>query len=660
MTSFLRLLGLRSRRFIYFAFRFVGALLNLLPRRLVFFMLVLSDALGLKGRRRFDQAYFPYVTAHLARHPDFRFAVGPAATFKSSSAVVLHGIGAYREACRWIKANRLASAPPAGVLGADIAFALLHSHFELGEFAQASAAVADMPRLDLANAPDLSFLLAMLHIIADDERAAIAQMQQSCRDRPALFRPHQNIAARSHHAYAPNALDRQSGALGHLFDLCNFAGQRATHVGRGDIGVRLYERALDAQARLRQENPPQPSQELSRWLVDCGVPLDRLRLIPEEWSTQIGHLGMLDILFRMQDLGWWSGEPVIVVRRNLIANPAFLSLFQCRCRIVVIGETIPETLAEELLSLQRWCGLNFNAFRLPDGRVVPWQEAGALAMVQWEQDGRGDPLGDAYDRELGSTNAPNETFQRLRQRAGMGPDDWYVCLHTRDAAHYFEFGGTGQTHRNAPIEASFEAIRFVTDKGGWVIKLGGPDSPKLPHLERTIDYALSEFRSDVMDIHLIRHARAFVGTTSGLTNVAISLGIPCAIVNAITTDAQLWNENVRFAPKPVRRADGTMLTQHELTTAPWRWRVFDASVLGRSGAYPQTNSADEILGTVREVVAVAEGTSTEYEAGYQAASLLARWRSDLSVPYYYGAGRISIDFLARYADEFLRAPSRQA
>eukprot|EP01043_Picozoa_sp_COSAG02_P099122 COSAG02_NODE_35245_length_471_cov_1.088710_1_plen_83_part_01 len=70
----------------------------------------------------------------------------------------------------------------------------------------------------------------------------------------------------------------------------------------------------------------------------------------------------------------------------------------------------------------------------------------------------------------------------------------YVCLHTRDASHYAEVDGTGQTHRNSPIETYLDAIRAVTDKGGWVIKLGGPNSPRLPSLDRTIDYALSDFR----------------------------------------------------------------------------------------------------------------------------------------------------------------------
>ena len=285
---------------------------------------------------------------------------------------------------------------------------------------------------------------------------------------------------------------------------------------------------------------------------------------------------------------------------------SFFRLFESFGKLVVIGETVSERVGEELLSLQRWCGMNFNAFRLPSGTVVPWQDAGAQALDHWEKEGGGIPLRDAYDRIFGVGLTSPKSFEQFRETWGMKPDDWYVCLHIRDAAHYFELKGTGQTHRNSPIESYLDAIRFITGKGGWVIKLGGPNSPKLPQIDRAVDYALSGVSSDLLDIHLIRHARAFIGTTSGLTNVAVSFGIPSAIVNGITTDAQLWNKNVRFALKPVRLADRSMLTQRQLTSTPWRWRVFDAAVLGRNGGRPENNSADEILQAVKEVLAPGE------------------------------------------------------
>jgi putative glycosyltransferase (TIGR04372 family) len=643
----LKLSRLQRRRFTHLCFITAGAALNVLPLTFVFLLLVVCEQIRLPGRRRLAVAYQPYAVAFLTAHPSWRFSETIKSWLPHASVQVLFGIGAYREAAA-------ARFDEVALHSVEAAIAVARARFELGRFREArNVASACAGHVELQKVPELAYLKAILDLIDGDEAEALASISRACRGKFRFLRPHQNLASRPDPDYVPNYLDVLCEAPGRLFDLCNFAGERITHVGRGDIGVNLYARALAAQAQLRSLRPPVLSAELAQLLAELEIPFDELRLIPQEWTTQIGHLGMLDILFRMRELGWWLGKPLIVTGRGLIANGAFFRLFERFGKVLVIGETISDLVAEELLSLQRWCGLNFNAFRLPSGEVVAWQEAGALAIAQWEREGRSHPLRDEYDRIYGSSVEAVGSMRRLRQAFGMKPDDWYVCLHTRDASHYFEFAGTGQTHRNSPIESYLEAIRFVTNRGGWVIKLGGPNSPKLPALERTIDYALSDFRSELMDISLIRNAKAFIGTTSGLTNVAISFGIPSAIVNCITTDAQLWNSAVRFALKPVRLADGTMLTQSQLTSSPWRWRVFDAAVLGRSGAHPETNTPDEICAVLQEVEALASGRLVEFEREYDAKGLLLRWTTQLALPHYYGTSRPSLYYLKKYETEFL-------
>ena len=467
--------GLRRRELIHLAFIVAGAALNILPHRIAFLLLVACDVVKLPYRRHLERAYHPYATSFLAAHPRWAFSGRVIPRFPAHSARVLVGIGAYREACELIAAQRLAKN------STEITMALARVSFELAEFKQARSAVsASCLAVEVQRVPDLALFKGMLDITDGDENAALQSVRRACRKMPSLMRPHQNIAARPSSDYVPNYLDVLCGPPGRLFDLCNFTGQRVTHVGRGDIGVRLFARALAAQSELRSLPPPSLSPELAQLLDGLGISFDELRIIPEEWTTQIGHLGMLDILFRMRDLGWWSGKPLMVVRSGLVANQAFFRLFERFGKVLVIGETVSDLVGEELLSLQRWCGMNFNAFRLPNGEVVPWQDAGALAIEQWEQEDRGHPLRDEYDRIYGSSREVAEDFQHIRERWGMKPDDWYVCLHTRDASHYFELAGTGQTHRNSPIEACLDAIRFITAKGGWVIKLGGPNSPKLP------------------------------------------------------------------------------------------------------------------------------------------------------------------------------------
>jgi putative glycosyltransferase (TIGR04372 family) len=634
------------RRLIHIFLISAGVVLRILPHWMVFPLFVACDIIGVPGLRRVEAAYQPRVALMQARHPGLCFGEPWSRYFPGSSASVLFGIGAYRECAQLVSDEGLA------IRSADMTVLATRALFELGEFKKARDGMwMRASGVELEEEPVLADIKGMLDIIDGDEAAALDSFSRARRGFTHLMRPHQNIAARMSPAYAPNYLDTLCGAPGRLYDLCNFTGQRVTHVGHGDVGVRLFGRALAAQAELSSRPPPKLSPALTALLEDLDISFDELRIIPEEWTTQIGHLGMLDILFRMRELGWWSGKPVMVVRPALVANVAFFRLFERFAKLLVVGGVDP--VAEELLSLQRWHGLNFNAFRLPNGDVVPWQEAGALAIEQWEKEGRGHPLRDEYDRLFGTAHHMDGAFQHIREEWGMKPDDWYVCLHTRDASHYSELAGTGQTHRNSPIEAYLDAIRFVTSKGGWVIKLGGPNSPKLPVMDRTIDYAFSDFKSDLLDIHLIRNARAFIGTTSGLTNVAISFGIPSAIVNGITTDSQLWNKTVRFTLKPVRLADGTMLTQSQLTSTPWRWRVFDAAVLGRSGGCPENNTPDEISGTVREVVALANGSSAEFEADYDAEALRSRWKSQFSPPYYYGTSTPGLYYLKKHETELL-------
>lgn len=619
-------------------------LLNLLPPRLAFLILFSFEIGELRNRRLLERAYRVYCAALLAKKPDLQYSGLLRRCFPVLSAELLLRIGADWEAYDLVVQDRLAARSP------ELANMMVRALFELGEFDKAYRLVSQLD-LRAGSEPEchLAFLKGMLEIIAGNEARAIESMSDACRGVPDYIRPHQNMASRPERNYHPNPLDFTCGSAGRLFDLCNFTGQRVTHVGRGDVGVGLFVRALAAQSELRSKAAPAISAEASHLLGRLGIPLDRLRVLPEEWTTQIGHLGMLDILFRMRDLGWWSGRPLIVVRPNFVANGAFFRLFERFADIVVIGETVSHALGEELLSLQRWYGMNFNVFQLPNGDVVPWQEAGALAIVQWEQEGRGHPLRDEYDRMFESTPNVRDDFRRMREAWGMKPDDWYVCLHTRDGSHYSEVDGAGQTHRNAPIETYLDAVSAITGRGGWVIKLGGPNSPRLPSLDHTIDYALSDFRSELMDICLIRHATAFIGTTSGLTNVAISFGIPCALVNCITTDPQLWNSDVRFALKPVRLADGTMLTQAQLTSPPWRWRMFDACVLSLNGAQPLNNTSDEIRAVVEEVVDLA----SRHAADVASQRLLSLWNQQLPLPHYYGASRISAYYLAKYECEFL-------
>ncbi|MGC2781626.1 MAG: hypothetical protein WA418_38920, partial [Bradyrhizobium sp.] len=224
---------LRHRRVVYLVFVVVGTILNLLPRRIVFLLLVIADAVRVPVRGGLYKAYSPYVTSYLVDQPEFRFSTALSRCFYGASVRVLYRIGAYREVVGAVRRDTLS------LDDTDIRYALVRSLFELGEFTDARDAAAGASPEELATVVDLAFHKAMVDMIASDEAGALDAMYWACRGSPSFFRPHQNIAARNSKHYVPNSLDVLCGAPGRLFDLCNFTGQRVTHVGCGEIGIRL-------------------------------------------------------------------------------------------------------------------------------------------------------------------------------------------------------------------------------------------------------------------------------------------------------------------------------------------------------------------------------------------------------------------------------------
>ena len=183
--------GAHIQRLIYLVFLVIGAILQILPRRLVFSTMVLLDAVRLPHRERLSAAYLPYVTSFLVEEPNWRFAGRLGHAFPESAANVLFAIGAYRETSEWILTNGLA------LLSKEMTKLAAPSLFEYGEFDRARTAVAARASIvDLEQDPQLAFQMSMFDIIAGDRVSAVENMSRACRHSSSLMRPHQNIASR--------------------------------------------------------------------------------------------------------------------------------------------------------------------------------------------------------------------------------------------------------------------------------------------------------------------------------------------------------------------------------------------------------------------------------------------------------------------------------
>ncbi|MGJ4884599.1 MULTISPECIES: TIGR04372 family glycosyltransferase [unclassified Bradyrhizobium] len=422
------------------------------------------------------------------------------------------------------------------------------------------------------------------------------------------------------------------------------------HSGEGFHVPQVYTKLTETQKRLRRHLPA-PSPELKALLKKLDTDLSDVRLLSPDWSALIGHNGHLNVHLMMREMGWWQGQPLLLAYKDRIANKPFLSLFSEICPTLTLGENVTAGVWHELASLTPFIGDSHQAFRFEDGRAVYWNDAGSLALKQWESRQRSFPLRDIYDRRLLSDNRVEQTYQDYRRKWGMADGDWFVCLHVRDAQTRNDTEGVGESIRNASLASYLDAVRHITECGGWVVRMGGRKVPPFPQMERVVDYARSDDAFPEMDIHLMRRARMFIGTTSGFAYVASSFGIPTAMVNALSSIGLLWSTDTRFALKPVHRADGQMLSLREWTSEEYRWAYPTHESMARAKLVVSESSSDEILEAVREVLEISDPRRKGPAPGVD-----GKWERHVQVPGFFGSSRPSRYFLEKYAQDLLREP----
>jgi putative glycosyltransferase (TIGR04372 family) len=124
-----------------------------------------------------------------------------------------------------------------------------------------------------------------------------------------------------------------------------------------------------------------------------------------------------------------------------------------------------------------------------------------------------------------------EKAQMIRSKMGIRKEEWFVCLHVREGGFRNDFDR--REWRNASIGNYISAIKAITEAGGWVIRMGDNTMIPLPKMDRVIDYPFSPFKSDLMDLYLIKECRFYIASHSGILDVAVLFQKPLIIPNMV-------------------------------------------------------------------------------------------------------------------------------
>jgi putative glycosyltransferase (TIGR04372 family) len=255
---------------------------------------------------------------------------------------------------------------------------------------------------------------------------------------------------------------------------------------------------------------------------------------------------------------------------------------------------------------------------------------------------------------LSLTATDRQRGQEVVREMGLPDDAWFVCLHARESG-YSPADEHYHSYRNVDIASYEKAIADIRARGGWCIRMGDPSMRSIKPTAGVIDYALSRFKSDWMDIYLCATCRFFLGDNSGLFSLAGCFGTVAALTNTtpLSCGYSAYCGHLSIPKQMLRH--GRVMTLAECLSnevgrlrLTWEFEQADISFVN--------NSSDEIAALVREVFDRLDGTAvytTEDEL------LQERMRALIkpSQCCWQTSSRIGRDYLRSRADELLDLPA---
>ena len=112
------------------------------------------------------------------------------------------------------------------------------------------------------------------------------------------------------------------------------------------------------------------------------------------------------------------------------------------------------------------------------------------------------------------------------------PYERLVLLHVRDGQYRKDQGR--KDYRNSDINSYIESIKFLINKGYFVIRAGRKPMNKIFFKDKNfLDYSTLDLQEDVLDLFLMKKAKFFIGTQSGILDLAQLFNKPILLTNMI-------------------------------------------------------------------------------------------------------------------------------
>ena len=188
---------------------------------------------------------------------------------------------------------------------------------------------------------------------------------------------------------------------------------------------------------------------------------------------------------------------------------------------------------------------------------------------------------------------------------GINPDEPYVCLIVRDGGHYKSKGdieSAGYELLNFDINDFAGVAEVLIESGYQVIRMGsGSERPFDSKPDGVVDYALSNNRSEFLDVYLAATCEFAVSTQTGPDAVCMLFRRPVLYVD-VTRYCQFFFGSKLATWSPVRlQKNGSTLNLSEVVNSEIAW-FKDPNLFSKNGISQQKTSSSELRELVRSYI----------------------------------------------------------
>jgi putative glycosyltransferase (TIGR04372 family) len=193
----------------------------------------------------------------------------------------------------------------------------------------------------------------------------------------------------------------------------------------------------------------------------------------------------------------------------------------------------------------------------------------------------------------------------------IGVDKWFICFHARDPCYLQDKykGDTSYLHfRNNDINNMIKAAEYITEKGGYAIRMGAKVEKKLATKDpNVIDYA-SNYRSDFGDIYLPAKCKFFLGDGCGINQIAQIFNLPVAWANVAPIMYPPFSKRDLFIPKKIWSIEKNRLLTFKEIIDSEIFEYFDTKLYEKAKLKLIENTPEDILNITKEMYERLNGT----------------------------------------------------